>query len=541
MQREMGQALLLAVPGLLISTALTAVVAQYVFDYGWSWDVCILFGCMLSATDPVAVVALLRELGSSKRLATLIEAESLLNDGSSVVVYIIMLDRVRQILKPADEVLVLFLRLTMGGLVLGVAAGALAVFWLRRVYRDSLVETSITICVAYLAFWTAESLGLEVSGVLTCVFLGLYLANFKTEVSPEVEQSMHHVWHMISYVANTLLFMLSGAIVASKILQDKYRGVDFALLLALYVFLHIIRFLMVAMLAPLIRKLGYGLSWADGLILVFGGLRGAIALALALKTDLVDGVDDVTSDRILFHVSGIVLLTLVFNASLMRYVLRALGRDSSSDPNGTVFKKAAAYIECETTALLDSLAHDRYFRGADIARIQTQLPAFMADEPKSGLTVKDKEMHEKPGEHGLAALERVRTMSMAPIGGGVLGAAPTLSRMRTNSVVGVASGGLAEFRHVFLLAMRASIHELFEEGMVGSSATRLLIESCEQGLDEDDFAAQWGVIEPLLSLPGWLEKLYNTKSLKPLLRSTVIKRLSLAVELVAAYCRAANV
>lgn len=73
MQREMGQALLLAIPGLLLASFLTAVVARYIFDYGWSWDVSILFGSILSATDPVAVVALLRELGSSKRLATLIE------------------------------------------------------------------------------------------------------------------------------------------------------------------------------------------------------------------------------------------------------------------------------------------------------------------------------------------------------------------------------------------------------------------------------------------------------------------------------------
>lgn len=111
-----------------------------------------------------------------------VQAESLLNDGSAVVVYIIMLDRVAQEFKQPHEVILLFCRLTIGGFILGITFGVIAAFWLRRVYRDSLVETSITIIAAYLSFWTAESLGLEVSGVLTCVFLGLYLANFKTEV-----------------------------------------------------------------------------------------------------------------------------------------------------------------------------------------------------------------------------------------------------------------------------------------------------------------------------------------------------------------------
>ena len=92
---EFSQALLLAGPGVLINTALTATFVHYAIPYGWDWSQCVMFGSIASATDPVAVVALLAELGASKRLATLVEGESLLNDGTAFVLYMISLQFVQ--------------------------------------------------------------------------------------------------------------------------------------------------------------------------------------------------------------------------------------------------------------------------------------------------------------------------------------------------------------------------------------------------------------------------------------------------------------
>ena len=95
MLREFGQSLTLAFPGVLINTMLTAVFCVYAFPYSWTWAEAITFGSIVSATDPVAVVSILKELGASKRLATLIEGESLLNDGSAFVLYVIALQFVK--------------------------------------------------------------------------------------------------------------------------------------------------------------------------------------------------------------------------------------------------------------------------------------------------------------------------------------------------------------------------------------------------------------------------------------------------------------
>merc|ERR1719491_1532714 len=90
-RREMWQALLLAGPGVLLNVAMTSVFCVYALPYAWSWSEAISFSAIVSATDPVAVVALLRDLGASKRLATLIEGESLLNDGSAYVLFVVVI------------------------------------------------------------------------------------------------------------------------------------------------------------------------------------------------------------------------------------------------------------------------------------------------------------------------------------------------------------------------------------------------------------------------------------------------------------------
>lgn len=179
----------------LCGTILTALVAYFVLPYGWSSDLCMLLGSILAATDPVAVAVLLKELGAPPRLRTHIAGESLLNDGAAVVFFQIFSARFFHemgVEGVGEEIgwsrgIVLFLRLSLGGAVIGCLFGALLVIMLfnlnRRLSREENVfQVTGTLAIAYLSYFVSEVL-LHCSGILAVVFCGLTTKSFGETVS----------------------------------------------------------------------------------------------------------------------------------------------------------------------------------------------------------------------------------------------------------------------------------------------------------------------------------------------------------------------
>jgi NhaP-type Na+/H+ or K+/H+ antiporter len=116
--------------------------------------------------------------------------------------------------------------------------------------------------------------------------VGIFFAAFaRTAFTGESEQSMHYFWEMISYIANTLIFLLSGVVIAESILrsQDQIQGRDWGYLAILYVFVQLSRVVVVGLLYPGLKYFGYGLNWKEAVVLVWAGLRGAVALSLSLS------------------------------------------------------------------------------------------------------------------------------------------------------------------------------------------------------------------------------------------------------------------
>jgi NhaP-type Na+/H+ or K+/H+ antiporter len=176
-----------------------------------------MYGSIISATDPVAVVALLKELGASKRLATLIEGESLLNDGTAMVVFLVIIEVVKGKPVTPGAVIIKFCRLSFGGPLLGVIGGIVMSAILKKIHNNGVLEVNSTIFVSYLVFFIAEFTPVHVSGILAIVFLGLYMTNTgKTRISTESEHAVHHVWGYIGFVAETVIFILSGIIMGER-------------------------------------------------------------------------------------------------------------------------------------------------------------------------------------------------------------------------------------------------------------------------------------------------------------------------------------
>ncbi|XP_078171756.1 sodium proton exchanger, putative (NHX7) (SOS1) [Carex rostrata] len=336
----MVQMVLLAGPGVLISTFALGAVLKTLFPYNWDWKTSLLLGGLLSATDPVAVVALLKELGASKKLSTIIEGESLMNDGTAIVVYQLFYKMVLGQSFSVGDIIKFLSQVTLGAVAMGLAFGIVSVLWLGYIFNDTVIEISLTLAVSYIAFFTAQDAA-EVSGVLTVMTLGMFYAAFaKTAFKGDGQQSLHHFWEMVAYIANTLIFILSGVVIADGVLHNdshfERHGTSWGYLLLLYVFVQISRILVVASLYPLLKQFGYGLEWRESLILIWAGLRGAVALALCLSVKRESDTPGQTylppevGTLFVFFTGGTVFLTLIVNGSTTQMLLHYLGMDQLS-------------------------------------------------------------------------------------------------------------------------------------------------------------------------------------------------------------------
>eukprot|EP01035_Chromulina_nebulosa_P018392 gene18392-24093_t len=185
-----NQYMLLAGPGALMGGLITAVVAYYILPYGWSWQVCFLFGAVLSATDPVSVIAILKATGASNKLTTVIVGESLFNDGSPAI-----------------------------GIALGLIAHKLMRFFDSPTHPHIDIQIGITLACAYISFYVAEG-PCNMSGVLSCCGAGLVISWLG---SPKIldDEKMHLIWGNLEWFCNTLIFFLAGLIAGSNALDQS--------------------------------------------------------------------------------------------------------------------------------------------------------------------------------------------------------------------------------------------------------------------------------------------------------------------------------
>lgn len=373
-KKVMGQVLVMAGPMLLVSTALSGLMMRYILQYQviegveFSFTAALLFGSIVSATDPVAVVVLLKELGASKRLSTLIEGESLLNDGTAMVVFLVLLDLVKGVELTAGDIVLKFARLSLGGPILGLAGGFILSFILKRIHNNFVLEVNSTVFVAYLVFFLAEMTPVHVSGILALVALGLYMTRSgRTMISAESEHSVHHVWGYIGFIAETIIFILTGLILGERIvMENQIVWQDFVkLIFGTYPILHVIRFLVILLFYPCLKRMGYGMTMKEVLLSTYAGLRGAVGLSLALMVSIEPSIDAQIQDIILVHVGGMALLTLLINATTTEWLVKKLGLNKESDIQKNILFGIAVKIQKNTEDTIEILKTRRHFNQVD--------------------------------------------------------------------------------------------------------------------------------------------------------------------------------
>jgi CPA1 family monovalent cation:H+ antiporter len=336
LKKNLGVILLLALVGTLIGTLIVSFIinaaGQTLLP---ELDIAIVaifaFGALISATDPVAIIALFRDLGVSKRLSVLVEGESLFNDGVAIVLFQLAVTAGAVMASGEGAAFNLgsaigeFLRVFFGGLAIGAVLGYLVSTVILKNVDDHLIETATTVALAFGAFIVAEQF--HVSGVLAVVAAGIFVGNIGTKnTSPTTKATLDNFWEFAAFVVNSMVFLLIG--LEADLTQYQ---LNFSLII-------------VAIVAVLLSRgiVVYGLAWIHGLlapkqrvptayrhVMYWGGLRGAISLALALSlTGSVFGSEVVR--ELQFMTFGVVLFTLLVQGTTIAPLLRRLGLTATS-------------------------------------------------------------------------------------------------------------------------------------------------------------------------------------------------------------------
>jgi monovalent cation:H+ antiporter, CPA1 family len=274
-KKELPVVTLLATVGVVLAAAITAIGMHYAL--AWDWGSAVVFGVLIAATDPVSVIATFKESKVHGRLRMLIESESLLNDGTAAVAFVAVLG----VLAGGHETVLsisgaLFVTI-IGGVLIG---GAVAYLFMLLAGRtpDYLVEITFTTLAAYGSFFLAEHY--HCSGVLAALTAGLVVGNFRSSgsISAAGRHALGPFWEYVAFVANSLIFLLIGAQEAQQHFKGLWMPVLVAILLVTFG-----RAVAIYPLCALFARSRLKVDPRHQHVLFWGGLRGALALALALS------------------------------------------------------------------------------------------------------------------------------------------------------------------------------------------------------------------------------------------------------------------
>jgi len=310
LRRRMLPVSLLATAGVALTVLLIGVLTHLLL--GFSWASGFLLGAILAATDPIAVVALLRRLKAPSGLAAILEGESLFNDGTGVAVFSAVLATILSGSPSFGDATVRFLLITLGGTAIGLAVGFLGLVLLRFA-EDAPLEILATLVIAYGSYLAADLV--HASGIVAVVVAGMVVARYGAQLGRLHGPQLLGFWSLLAFVLNAMLFIIVGAALpAWTVLPVAW------LVVATFLIMLVTRAVPVYGLLALAAGRGQSIPWRWRHVTFWAGLRGALSVALALSVAGLNGVDS----RVSAVAYGVVLLSLLVQGALLTPVMRGL-------------------------------------------------------------------------------------------------------------------------------------------------------------------------------------------------------------------------
>jgi CPA1 family monovalent cation:H+ antiporter len=378
--------------GLVVVTTVGVAVVAHAFIDGLSWSSAFVLGAIVSPTDPLAATSISRRFGVPGKLVRIVEGESLVNDGTGLVLYRVAVAAVVAGSFSAYYTGGLFLVSAGGGIAVGLVVGYL-VRQIRRRLDNPPAEIALSLLTGYIAFIPAELMG--VSAVLSAVTAGVYLGWHTPELtSPQVRLQGVAVWEIVQYMLNALLFVLIGLQlpVVVDALGDvpAARLVGYAALVSATVVALRFAWVFAVLNAPkwIARRMS---NWRGAVFISWAGMRGAVslaaALALPLQTD--EGAAFPGRDLILFLTFSVILATLVVMGLTMPLIIRWLGLDDDGieareDAEARIHAATAALVRLEELAVEDWVREDTAERVRGAYRFRTDRFRARLDDGDDG-------------------------------------------------------------------------------------------------------------------------------------------------------------
>jgi CPA1 family monovalent cation:H+ antiporter len=272
----------LAVPGVAAAIALTVLVLtpvakKLLLVQDFTWHHALVFGALISATDPIAVVTVFKSLGVPKRLSVLLNGESLLNDGTAIVFFTLSLALVTGSGITAGRLAVDFVTIVGFGALIGVAVGLAASQLLKQI-DDPMIEITLTTIAAYGSFVAAEHF--HYSGVIATVAAGMICGNYGARfgMSPSTRVAVETFWQYVAFALNSIVFLLIGLEVNLWSLLDSWHTI-----LVAYLVVTVARGFVIFGVSKLLRRTRERVPWSWSIVLTWGGLRGGLPMVLVLS------------------------------------------------------------------------------------------------------------------------------------------------------------------------------------------------------------------------------------------------------------------
>ncbi|HEX5014466.1 MAG TPA: sodium:proton antiporter [Candidatus Limnocylindrales bacterium] len=318
-RRMFGGVALLAAPGVLVSAAVVGIVLSVATSL--PLELGFVVGAMVAATDPVAVVSTFKQLGSPRRLATLIESESLFNDGTAIVVFLVAVQAALgevTLDRAVVSIVVTVAVSTLIGLVVGLVASRL-----MTAVDDHLIALTLSVAVAYGTYLVADRLGH--SGVIATVVAGLVIGDHvrRSGVSTATLDALDAVWEFAAFLMTALVFLLIGLAISFSNVVSVAPAIAWGIV-AILVGRAIVVYLLLGGTSRIVVGRQLPAAWLH--VLFWAGLRGAVAIAMALSLPA-----SIPQRALLQEITfGIVLFTLLVQGSTIEWLIERLGAGRAS-------------------------------------------------------------------------------------------------------------------------------------------------------------------------------------------------------------------